>query len=55
MVQENRQGFANEQGVLWIPANDALIKLRILIAAHTDMAGHRGPNVTLASVKAHFQ
>ena len=31
-----------------------MLKLRILIAAHTGHGGHRGINVTQASVEAHF-
>ena len=39
---------------LWIPNDGYLLKLRILIAAHTGQSGHRGNKVTLTAVKAHF-
>lgn len=39
---------------MWIPHDDKLMKLRLLIAAHTGMGGHRGTKVTEATIKAHF-
>ena len=47
-------GFRNSRGVLWIPSESTLLKLRIIIAAHTGHGGHRSTNVTMATVRAHF-
>ena len=49
------EGWVNEDGATWIPDNDNLLKLRILIAAHTGHGGHRSGRVTHASIKPHFR
>ena len=46
--------WRSSKGALWIPDSDRSMKLRILIAAHTGVAGHRGQAVTLANVRAKF-
>ena len=57
------KGIINADSVFWLPSRSChpwgdsklrLLKLRILIAAHTGIGGHRGPNITRAAVKAHF-
>ncbi len=48
------EGWVNAEGVTWIPSSDNLLKLRILIGAHTGQGGHRGCRSTLESVKSRF-
>ena len=48
------RGLVKNKDVIWIPSQDELLKLRVLIAAHTGWGGHRGPDVSAAAVKAHF-
>ncbi len=48
------KGWVNQEGATWILTSDALLKLRILIAAHTGHGAHRSWRVTLASIKLHF-
>lgn len=48
------QGVKNQRDVYWIPNNDEVLKLRILIAAHVGMGGHRGWQTTKTTVAAHF-
>ena len=52
--KHTEKGWVNESGATWIPASDKLLKLRILIAAHTGFGGHRSWRVTHASIKSHF-
>ena len=52
--QRTDEGWVSKRGAMWIPSNDSLLKLRILIAAHTGHGGHRGWEVTLASINPHF-
>lgn len=47
-------GWCDEKDRIWIPSDDELLKLRILIAAHTGIGGHRGQRVTRAAVEGHF-
>ena len=42
------------KGAVWIPDGDNVMKLRVLIAAHTGPAGHRGQAVTLANMTPRF-
>jgi len=53
---KNTEGiFQDSSGVVWIPSDcDHLLKLRILIAAHTGHGGHRGIQPSLDSLKRHF-
>ncbi len=44
----------DDRGVVWIPDDDNLLKLRILVAGHTGMCGHRGWTASKASIEAHF-
>ena len=53
-VKKTESGWKDDKGRLWIPSEDELLKLRILIAAHTGYGGHRAKKVTEASVSAHF-
>ena len=58
-VPPNRFGlteevFKDSKDIIWIPSDDELLKLRIIIAAHTRHEGHRSQRVTLVSVRAHF-
>ena len=46
--------WVSEEGATWVPDCDELLKLRILIAAHTGQGGHRSWRVTLASIKPYF-
>ncbi len=39
---------------MWIPEADKTLKLRVLIAGHTGITGHRGWRTTKATVQAHF-
>ena len=41
-------------GVFWVPQEDDVLKLRLLVAAHTGTAGHRKKSTTLAALKTHF-
>ena len=50
----NNGMIQNDQGVVWIPQKDDLLKIRILIAAHTGLGGHRKKTTTLRSLKDHF-
>ena len=59
----SNKGIVDSNGVFWLPSGEChprgatklhSLKLRILIAAHTGLGGHRGPSVTKAAVKAHF-
>jgi len=51
---KTEQGWVDASGVSWLPPNDELLKLRILIAAHTGPGGHRGWGPTRASIRQHF-
>ncbi len=53
--KKDDSGWVDDRDRLWIPNEDKLLKFRILIAAHAGHGGHRGKNVTMASVKAHFE
>ena len=44
----------DKNNIIWIPDCDAELKLRILIAGHTGMSGHRGIQTTANNVKEHF-
>lgn len=45
----------DRRGVIWIPPDaDPVLKLRILIAGHTGLGGHRGSRTSLAILRAHF-
>lgn len=33
--KKSKDGIRNDRGVLWIPADDETLKLRIIIAGHT--------------------
>lgn len=46
--------WSSGRGATWIPPNEQSLKLRILIAAHTGIGGHRGWRTTKATVAAHF-
>lgn len=48
------EGIKDKNSVHWIPSDADLIKLRISIAAHTGMAGHRGYNTTNETITKHF-
>lgn len=52
--RKSANGYQNSSGVTWIPADDEKMKLRLIIAAHTGIGGHRGVKVTEASIKSHF-
>jgi len=51
---QESNGIIQYKDVIWIPSNDNSMKIRILVAAHTGLGGHRGPDVTAAAVRAHF-
>lgn len=51
---KNIDGILKNGNVIWIPSKDAQMKIRILIAGHTGMAGHRGWRTTKATVASHF-
>lgn len=44
----------NEKGTVWIPSQDKELQLRILIAGHMGMAGHRGYRTTKATIATQF-
>lgn len=44
----------NEAGVFWVPQNESLLQLRIIIASHTGRGGHRGIDPTQRTVQQHF-
>eukprot|EP00171_Calliarthron_tuberculosum_P021340 IDg21340t1 len=44
----------SSKDVVWIPESDTLLKMRIMIAAHTGLAGHRGWRTTKASISSCF-
>lgn len=44
----------NEHKKVWIPEDDNLLKLRILIAAHCGISGHRGKTTTSASIAKEY-
>lgn len=46
--------WSNLRGADWIPPKDQALQLRILIAAHTGIGGHRGWRTRKATVEAHF-
>lgn len=50
-----QDGVADTNGVLWIPSDDNLLKLRILIAAHMGHGGHRSWRATDATIRSHFR
>ena len=41
-------------GVCWIPEEDTLMKLRIMVAGHSHLGGHRGIRVTQNGIKQLF-
>ena len=51
---QNNFLFINEKGIVWIPDEAQLLKLRILIAAPTGIGGHRGYRTTETCIRAHF-
>ena len=46
--------WQTSKGAVWIPEQDSLMKLRVLIAAHAGPAGHRGQAVSLANMTSRF-
>jgi len=44
----------DSQNRVWIPEDDAELKLRILIAAHCGMAGHRAKTNTVSAVSKEY-
>lgn len=40
--------------IIWIPSDDTQLKLRILIAGHTCIVGHRAWRTTKAAIGSHF-
>ncbi len=40
----------DSSGIVWVPNDDAMLKLRILIAAHAGISGRRGIKVTATTV-----
>ena len=52
---KKREGiYQDGRNVFWIPEDDETLKLRILVAAHAGLAGHRGTEVCKSSLKTHF-
>ena len=52
---KNREnGWVNKEGASWIQYSANLLKLWIIIAAHTGYGGHRSWRFTHASIKPHF-
>ena len=47
-------GILNSRDVLWVPSTSRLLKLQIIIAAHTGHGGHRSAAVTTATMKEHI-
>lgn len=52
--KQTSKGFTDSNGITWIPHDDRLMKLRIIIASHTGLGGHRGAKVTSAAIKSQF-
>lgn len=50
----SNQGLVDKNGVHWIPYEDELLKLRIMIAGHSGICGYRGRSTTKAIIHAHF-
>ena len=49
---KTKDRFIDENNRLWIPKSEELLKIRILIAAHTGYSGHRSWKVTNAKIRA---
>ena len=52
--KKRKDRIQNDRGVLWIPVDDVILKLRIIIAEHTGLGGHWSWPATLATVRSHF-
>lgn len=44
----------SDAGVVWIPQKDRELKIRLLVAAHTGVGGHRGIRTTTSVMTNHF-
>jgi len=44
----------DSRSVVWVPRADQLLKLRLLIASHTGVGGHRGISPSLRALEEHF-
>ncbi len=52
--EESNSGWKDNRDVVWAPAEDSLLNLWILIAAHTGKGGHPSWRTTKATVESHF-
>ena len=46
--------YQNSAEVVRIPNNDDALRIRLLVAAHAGVSGHRGINISPNSLKSHF-
>ena len=52
-----RQGTKEEDGLIriagkiWVPGDDAELKLRVLVASHCGSMGHRGADATASVIR----
>ena len=53
--KQTDDGWVDSNGVHWVPGGEDLLKLRILIAAHTGHGGHRNWRATHATIRSHFR
>lgn len=52
---KDRDGIIKDvKGVLWVPKQDKLMQLRIMVAGHAGLRGHRGYRMTQTTIAAHF-
>ena len=53
--KQTDDGWVGSNGVHWVSGGEDLLKLRILIAAHTGYRGHRNWRTTHATIRSHFR
>ena len=53
--EQSDEGWVDATGVHWIPSGEDLLKLRIMVAAHTGHGGHRSWRATHATIRSHFR
>ena len=46
--------YQDRRGVFWVPKDDETLRLRVLVAAHAGLSGHRGIRVSTNVLKSHF-